>query len=359
MLLALAVACPTAATAEAPAPVWQGVWEGTIGTLPVRACLKGSDSGFQVGAYYYLSRKRPIQLTRGDDGRWTERETGEITGTWSIAPDARGLSGQWQDGKRRLPIALKPVPWQSEYDNPCESDAFTAPRITQAKMTSQAARLKDFDYTRTTWDVGASFDNVDLVSFAYPASQPGDAAINAALRIDPARREDPLDWRGCVQQALGSLGLDGDYSYVLEPSLANQAVLVATRQQAGFCGGAHPFAFHDWLIWDRATGEPIDLETWLNDTAVEERSDDGASLVQLTPTMRQFALAQATSADEECRDVVARADYWTLGLSDKGLLFSPSLPHVAQACVDDAEVPFAKLARFLSPAGKAAVAKLR
>lgn len=357
--LATALALHAPAQAEAPPPAWQGVWEGTIGTLPVRACLRGSEDGFSVGSYYYLSRKRPIQLMREDDGRWSERETGETTGTWSITPQGKMLAGQWSNGKRRLPLALAPVAWQSEYDNPCEADAFTEPRMTEATLTSQPAKVNDFAYTRTSWNVGANFENVELTSFAYPVSQPGDAAINAALRLDPARREDPVDWRGCVQQSLGSLGLDGDFAYVLEPIVANPAFLVASRQWGGFCGGAHPFSSHDWMIWDRATGDAIDLADWLNANAVEERIGGGANLIRITPALRDLALDYETVEDGECREIIAITEFWTLGLSDKGLLLSPSLPHVAQACADDAEVPFAKLSSYLSAEGQSSVARMK
>ena len=53
-LLALA-----AAAASNPSEL-PGVWEGTVGNLPVRACF-GARIG-DSGAYYYLSRLRPIPL---------------------------------------------------------------------------------------------------------------------------------------------------------------------------------------------------------------------------------------------------------------------------------------------------------
>lgn len=363
--LSLAMALPVAAHGEAAsdgeqeAPDWQGVWEGTIGTLPVRACLRGSDDGFSVGSYYYLSRKRPIQLTHEDDGRWVENETGTVTGTWRLQSDGKRLLGAWTNGKRNLPIALTPVAWTSEYGNPCEADAFIAPRLGSVTSTSQPAHLGDFAYSRTSWNVGANFTGVELGSFAYPVTQPGDGAINSALALDPARSEEPVDWRGCVQQSLGSLGLDGEFSYVLEPVVANRAFIVAERRQNGFCGGAHPYAAHDWLVWARDTGERVDLGTWLNAGAFAEQNDAGVESVQISPTFRALAIDHETMVEGECRAIVADAEYWTLGLSSKGLLLSPSLPHVAQACAENAEIPFARLGPFLSPAGQEAVARMR
>lgn len=63
LLLALA--------ADPPQPAWQGVWQGTVGTLPVRACLIRDD--YSHSFYYYLGRLRPILLEQQGGSRlWLE-----------------------------------------------------------------------------------------------------------------------------------------------------------------------------------------------------------------------------------------------------------------------------------------------
>ena len=61
---------PLAAIAAVLAPAdsaeLAGVWEGTVGSLPVRACFVRRDWG-TFGAYYYLSQRRLIPLD-GDEG---------------------------------------------------------------------------------------------------------------------------------------------------------------------------------------------------------------------------------------------------------------------------------------------------
>ena len=54
-LAAIALLAATPANAAVPNPQIAGVWDGTIGTLPVRACFVHESYGDQ-GAYYYRSK---------------------------------------------------------------------------------------------------------------------------------------------------------------------------------------------------------------------------------------------------------------------------------------------------------------
>lgn len=61
--------------ADPTPPVWQGVWQGTIGSFPVRACLAWDriGPGDAFGSYYYLSRLRTIRLEQqGTSKIWIE-----------------------------------------------------------------------------------------------------------------------------------------------------------------------------------------------------------------------------------------------------------------------------------------------
>ena len=93
--------------------------------------------------------------------------------------------------------------------------------------------------------------------------------------------------------------------------------------------------------------------------AAVPRSDwfEDSALRPLSPAFKRIVLRRLKFADSECRAVVSEAEYWNIGLDRTGLVFSPSLPHVAMACGDDAAVPFAELGPWLSAAGKAGVAR--
>jgi len=358
--LALIAAVPAAAQdAATPPQPWEGVWQGTLGTYPVRLCLSQRSETWSVGAYYYLSQLKTIGLDRQDDGSWVEKagNSGAVTGRWTLRPSGNALSGEWKQGAKVLPLALTRVAADIS-DGACGTREFLEPRIQPVKLRETPKALGKFAYRELTWDVGKGFPEVSLTSLAYAPVQPGDKAINAALQLDPAKREGDADYVSCFQGSLGSLGNDGDFSFGYALRAATSAHLTVTANAGGFCGGAHPYADYWWLTFDRKTGQKVDLGTWLTPAAVP-RSDwfEDSAQRPLSPAFRKLLMRRLRFEDAECRTVVSEAEYWNIGLDRTGLVFSPSLPHVAQACGDDAAVPFAELAPWLSAAGKAGAAR--
>ncbi|MBK6802432.1 MAG: hypothetical protein IPG83_13395 [Novosphingobium sp.] len=358
--LALLAAVPAAAQdAAAPPQPWEGVWQGTIGTYPVRLCLSQRSDSWSVGAYYYLSQLKTIGLDRRDDGSWVEKagSSDAVTGRWTLRPAGDSLAGEWQQGAKVLPLALTRVAADIT-DGACGTREFLAPRIQPVKLREAPKTLARFAYRELTWDVGRGFPEVSLTSFAYSPVASGDKAILAALRLDPARPEGEADYVSCFQGALGSLGKDGDFSFGYAPRAVSAAFVSVTASAGGFCGGAHPYADYWWLTFDRKTGKKVDLGTWLTPAAVP-RGDwfEDSSLRPLSPAFKRLVLRRLRFEDSECRTVVSEAELWNIGLDRTGLVFSPSLPHVAQACGDDAAVPFAELGPWLSAAGKAGAAR--
>jgi hypothetical protein len=104
----------------------------------------------------------------------------------------------------------------------------------------------------------------------------------------------------------------------------------------------------------------VDLTAWLGDRAFARRpgKDDGGAWM-ISPALRGIAIGILKIDDQECREAMGEVDFWNLGLARDGLVLTPSLPHVIAACGDDAVVPFAAIAPFLSPAGKTQVARFR
>lgn len=357
--LALIAAVPAAAQDTSPPQPWEGVWQGTLGTYPVRLCLSQRSETWSVGAYYYLSQLKTIGLDRQDDGTWVEKAGGSdaVTGRWTLRPSGNALSGEWKQGAKSLPLALTRVAADLS-DGACAAREFLEPRIQPVKLRETPKALGKFAYRELAWDVGKGFPEVSLTSLAYAPVQPGDKAINAALGLDPAKREGEADYVSCYQGSLGSLGTDGDFSFGYAPRAATSSFLTVTANAGGFCGGAHPYADYWWLTFDRQTGKKVDLGTWLTPAAVP-RSDwfEDSALRPLSPAFKRIVLRRLKFADSECRAVVSEAEYWNIGLDRTGLVFSPSLPHVAMACGDDAAVPFAELGPWLSAAGKAGVAR--
>jgi hypothetical protein len=362
-LVLAAMASSGLAQAAAPPP-WLGVWQGTIGRLPVRACLQQRGGEYSNGSYYYMRQMKPIALEHQDNGSWAERDEGSdaVTGTWTVAAAGNRLAGQWRRGRITLPVALTRVALQPDEEDPCGSNAYVAPRVRPLRLVSKPASSKGFAYTELNWLVGSSFEDITLTSFAYRATRPGDAAINAALRVDPTRPEGEADYLGCIKGQLSSLGTDGSFAFSYEPALVTPEFLSVTANAGGDCGGAHPSESQWHLTFDRVSGRQVQLSRWFTSRGmVPGEPGDTSSVRQLTPALRALALKHfpfEQGEDSECRQAVSESDYWDLAIDRHGLAFEPSLPHVAQACGERALVPFAELAGFLSAEGHAGVARL-
>lgn len=369
MGLLFALALFTAAPADPP-PVWQGVWQGTIGTLPVRACLARRGESYTVGSYYYLSRLRTIRLEQQGGSRdWAE---GYVTSNGPPAPrwrfdaiGAEALAGSWNGGGRTLPFRLTRVPGVVGEDGPCGSLLFNGPRLRPLRVTSARATSDRVGYTKLTFDPGSAFVEIGLETFALDGAGPATRRINARLRKPFPAQSARGDWYECVAGGLAAHGADGDYDGDYDQTIAPVLITprwVAATESVGYdCGGAHPDSAVTSLTFDRSTGAEIDLHDWLGPTAIERQRLSGIDrpVVTIRPALRRAILAQAQALDPECRAASLDAAFWDIGLARTGLRFTPSLAHVEQACEEEKLVPWRVLAPWLSAAGKAGVASLR
>ena len=361
-LLALLALPGLASAQDDPPRPWEGVWRGTIGAYPVTACLQRDGLGTPKGAYYYLTKRVPIRLEFDEaSGTWHEDSAREHhdAPTWSLSPAAQDrLGGTWHQEGRELPVALARVAIEADA-SPCGARAFMAPRLGTVTITRAPHRQAGLEYDTLTYNVGAQFESVAISSFALKPALPGDTAINRAVALDPLKPGSEADFAECLSGSIDSLGMDGDFSLSLDPQAVAGEYLSVLVSNGYFCGGAHPDAFDVYRVFDRRDGREIDLWSWLGPRATVATSEppDGPTR-EMAPALRRLALRHLASMDRECRDVVRDTEWWSIGLVDKGISFAPSLPHVAQACGDNAVVPWKALAPWLSAQGKAAQARM-
>ncbi|MHA6723992.1 hypothetical protein [Sphingomonas sp. RS2018] len=352
---------PRANANEAPPPVWAGVWQGTVGSLPIRACLTRRYDGAGAGLYFYDSRLQLIGLEQqGGSKAWREGADGAKAPrpAWQFATVARNaLTGTWTDGRRQLPFRLTRL--ASEIDEPCGSLAFNAPRLKPLTVTRTRATLDGVGYTRIVFDAGRALrDDVALETFALDGADRKTARINARLFAPFAEKPADSMWWGCIAGGLASPGMGGNYDQSITPTLISPRWLAATLSTSYYCGGAHPDGETTSLVFDRSTGAEVDLNGWLSAAAVEPRPDIGTSAFALKPALRRLAMAQDRQMEAECRDPVAEAEFWDIGLTRTGLAFTPGMPHVLAPCANAMIVPWAALAPYLSQAGRAGWASL-
>lgn len=358
-LALLSLFAVSASAQEASEPEWAGVWHGSIGRLPVIVCFDTGYDGGGRGSYYYRKHLLPIPLwlKKGKD-RWQERPTGEdSTAGWQfhqVSPKA--IKGEWSDGKRRMPIRLVPMKWQSDETPymPCEAPAFMEPRLAGGEVVMEAGDANGIAFMAHEYRNPPHLD-VGVRGASIFEEKPGDAAINAALaRYVPTGTVND-DWVECMSGALMAHGSDGYFDRDASPTLLDDAFVTARIITSLYCGGAHPSHWTEHRVFDRQSGEEIDLETWLNAAAVQ---DNGYGSIELTEAFRAVIIANWSEGPVECTAEAKTRGFWDLELRSDGISFIPSMPHVMAACADPTFLDWSKLEPWLSDRGREGLARI-
>ena len=368
MRILVAAASLLAATLQSGAPAISateraseaGVWEGSIGNLPVQACFNVHDWG-TTGGYYYRSRLRAIALQQSDEKKqiFVEgvAEPDPATPRWLIERvDGGSLAGTWKKGANTLPIALKRLELK-EKESPCASMLFQGPRLEGVRTIKKPAMKDGVSYTRLILDHRGHFDkDIQVESFALNEEGPAAHAINAELR----KQLNGVDsWFECIRMAW-DLGSDGYTGQTIFPRMISKRWLVVMDENGWFCGGAHPDDANTPHLFDRLTGKEVDALQWFNAKAVKREKFEGDpdSAEMLQPAFRNFILS-GWKPQDDCGESVRDADFWDAELTRTGFVFTPGLAHVEEACEEPFRVPFAKLMPYLTPEGRRNVAALQ
>jgi hypothetical protein len=361
LLVALAAAALQAQPA-APDPL-AGIWEGNVGSLPVRACFVGPEEG-AFGAYYYRSRMQLIALeaVAGERGGYREGAGGGAgAGTnaarWRIERvGGDRLIARWTSGRRALPVRLRRVAQPNE-EGPCDALAFHRPRLAGVNTIRTRETADGVAYTKLRLEHGGRF-GVSVATFALDGDSPAVRRVNATLGAPLSH--DPPEWLDCIRGPLANGPYEGDYQASLEPVMLSRRWLSVADRNGGSCGGAHPYENNNYRTFDLTSGAEIDLHDWLNPDAVKRERLEGSNevLKSLQPAFRTFILS-GWRGDEGCDEVVRTADFWTIGLTREGLVFTPSLPHAMQACFEEFSIGFDQLRPYFTRDGAANVSALR
>jgi hypothetical protein len=356
-------------------PAWHGIWRGTIGKAAVQVCLQRKDYG-DSGAYYYLRYldiislgELPARSQTDASPVWTEApfsDKAPLGPLWHFTAIAHDrLQGTWTGGDKTVPIDLVRVPMtkpsaDEDAGAPCGNLAFSLPRFAKPVVTTKPVMLKSVAYTRVSVAVGKQFTDSAFQTFRLPGDTPAIARVNAQLSADIPKSTDATYFQ-CTMAALAQNGLDGDASSITVPEIITRDWMVSRTDSSDDCGGAHPNSNTTYGTWDLRKGATINLYDWFNLAALkqtinERRSKNQYITVAFTPVFRKMIDSAFGSSEPECKDAERDADFWNPHLTAEGVAFTPDLPHAETACVEDAVIPFAKLAGYLSPAGKVGAA---
>ena len=346
------IAIAAAAVAPAQSADLPGIWEGTVGNLPVRACFVQREWS-PFGAYYYMSQRRliPLDAEEGASGAFREGGgDGADRPRWLIqqaGPDR--LTARWTGNGRTLPVRLRRLARMEGEEGPCGSIVFHRPRLEGVRTVTGRGSVDGVPYTRLTLSTEGRFET-SVETFALNGSSEAVQRINAELGRTLAG--DPPSWFECIQDSLSHSPFEGSFAESLAPVMIARRWMSVASHWDGFCGGAHPNSSNTYRTFDLTSGAEIDLHDWFTSAAVKrERLEEvGADSVTLEPAFREVILA-GWRAELECDDVVRSADFWNIGLTREAFRFSPSLPHVAQACGDEFTLPFERVRAFLTEDG--------
>ncbi len=362
LIAAAAMLIPTAAIADEKDPDWVGVWQGTIGKYPIIACLDTSwREGFGRGTYYYLSQLKPIPLRMEEQApAWHEMTEDWKEGAridWSTVSEGN-LTGNWSDGKKSLPISLKPMVWQDEKTPylPCEAPTFMAPRLKGGEVVLEAGDTDGIAFIEHEYRNPDHLD-VTVQGFELMGDQPGDAKINAAVATYRPSGTIKDDWVECLSGGLAMHGRDGYFDRTVRPDLLTDEYVSVWIAGSVYCGGAHPSHFSNHRLFDRQSGAEIELENWF-DTRGFVANEYGS--ITITAALRNVVLSLGSQDEDEadCVDIARDADWWDLALTRDGIVFKPELPHVVTACEDPIAVSWSTLDPWLSETGRAGKARL-
>ncbi|GAA4021799.1 DUF3298 domain-containing protein [Sphingomonas swuensis] len=352
------LAAALAGLALTPSAVPPGLYDGTIGSLPVRLCMAE-----RHGAYYYRSRLVPIMLSpvEGSSGLFSEGNGSEPSLSLRGAV-GEAVIGEWRSGSRRLPVRLRSISFdKGEFeDDPCASKTFQAPRLEGVRIVRSEVVQAGQRVTLTTLDTRGHFPDFSIVSLQLPGAGSAVAQINRRL-FEPFRDSEEADWKGCDRGGYWGGGTGASYDVELTLTLATRRWLAVMERGGGFCEGAHPDEWSNPLLFDRRSGAEVELLDWLSTRAVtKERLGEGEDRFYrtLTPAFRAV-LMKRYRHDDECTEAVADTEGWSAELRRTGIVFLPSMPHVMQACEEEVLLPWASLGPWLSGEGRSEVAALK
>jgi hypothetical protein len=215
-------------------------------------------------------------------------------------------------------------------------------------------------YTKLTLAPGAHF-GIGVETFALDGTGAAVRAINGVLGQSLAGN--PPHWFECISGSLESSPYEGESNESLEPAMISRRWLSVAAHMDWSCGGAHPDASNSYRLFDLTSGAEVDLLDWFDARAVKRERFEGSPEVfkTLEPAFRAFILTgwHAEAGAAECDEVIRSQDSWNVGLTRDGFVFTPSLPHVAQACFEEFRVDFERIRPWLTPEAIAAVRALQ
>lgn len=335
---------------------WRGIWEGTIGQMPVRVCLDGKDG--EDSRYYYLKHGKDILLQRieGEEGGWQEGEehSDQPGGKWQLTKEGADIMrGTWLSAKagKKSPILLKrttvPV---SEERSLCEGEYFFQPVADAERLVPGPVKFFGrHSYQELSTRMPRHGRQDSDVPNAIVLRDYGDsgASVNQfllqRLRQRLARHHDTRN--GLAESREEVVWLSDRWLSLREMEWASGH---------GISGSSTWFE-----TWDLATGKKFKLWRWFNARSGawhEEAGNDGVEQAFTTTRALQKAIGpfDNNGGDPDCKD--PGKSWREPRLVPGGIEFEAG---VTGPCLESVVVSFKVLQPFLNEEGRRQAAALQ
>lgn len=341
-----------------------GVWEGTVGDQQVMACFDGD-----IGSYYRVQDKKSIWLRAESSLQFAEQdERNPKNPRWRVSLQAPGqVVGQRVEGASEQLLKLRRVLMRESAadDVGCNSIEYLGKRIEPLSFSEEPMHVGSIKLTRLIARPPHNPDDYEYRTFRLPGVDSGSIALNKRLAsfID-LRGPGQSGWSECL---LGAGNAGGTFYKMLEPTRIGRRFVTANEHREASCGGPHPDSSNYPRIFDRSSGDEVEIISWFLPRALDQQTlksispinfDDEPNTLPLSAALAKQVYKRADRLKmKDCSDV--STDFWSIGVGRSGFVFTPSLGHAVQACGDDVTVPFETLSPFLNAKGKRAVQILR
>lgn len=330
-----------------------GVWQGTVGSARVMACLVPS---IQPSSYYYLQHRTSIPLTAiaGKENEWLEGGSSGPSATWQLNENKDGrLTGTWTNNTsphQTLPINLSKL-------------AFIANQIGDECGAEDSASFKAYNKPRIDSTVTRAQEFADKTTLSTP-----DGAVSIILPPHVSditsvgsQAHSWLDTRianlySCKFDFVTDPSATGNslrYQYKLYIRLRSPHWLVATQLGYKYCGDANSTqSDQDVFVWN------LDMKTQVNPWTWIANSEVGCpETCHRKPPKALRALIMSmthpNSENKECARLDRDNDTYLIRPTSRGLIFS-GIVYESRDCDFDTEIPYAALQTFLTQKGKEA-----
>ena len=330
---------------------YEGTWQGEIAGKQVMVCFSSIDA-----QYYYLQHRQGISLDKeestSDFSRWKEFSGRHIEGNvavngiWTIpaqeAGDKLELSWASADGKQQWPVSLKRVK-PSASPSPgfgvCGME-FYAP-IEQALRPAYQKTTDDPRISRTvSTDTGRAFEVSPLIAGSRQFNRHIQRwLLEVAVGAYDCLRNGGREWGGRT----------------LAPQVwSKNRLVVKDDMPETYCGGNYGSGYLEYMSFDLRSGHQVDTWTWLR-----QGKDSVEIGFENEPPGMLRKLLEKQVKEKECRPYNQSFSVAAPYATEEGMVFKIAYSHAIRMCDTELLIPYPRLQKYLTPAGKAVAAEMK